>query len=550
MPAYRAETTLTKTVADIPAGIATEIILVDDASTDSTVRVAEELGLTVVVHPENRGYGGNQKTCYAEALEAGADIVVLLHPDYQYDPKAIPLLIAPILAGDADMTFGSRFAGLGQPMKGGMPAYRFIGNRITTVVENLALGSRFTDMHSGLRAYTRACLLSLPFLGYSEDFLFDSQLLVDAVMGGQRVVEVPIPTRYTKESSSIAIGPSTRYVVGSLAYAARQLATKGRRGRRSRVTAPERRAPADLGPDRHPVERTCPLCGGRDHALVVPATASGAPPPAAFACTDDGLGEHDGIVRCHGCGLLSAMPPLEPGDVVDRYSEVVDDDYLAEETGRRELFTWVCERIERYALPGRRLFEVGSHVGLFLDVAGSRGWRARGIEPSKWAVDVGRETFRVDLRAGDVDDLDEPAASADAVVMLDVIEHLVDPIGALLRLREVVDQAGVLVLSTIDVSSVHARARKVRWPWFIRAHLWYFTPTTLRAVLDRAGFEVVELVAVPRSFRLSYLARRVGTSMGVAGRAAAAVAKVADVRVPVGWLGDIVLVVARPRPPG
>lgn len=235
MPAYRAERTLAQTVADIPPGVADLLILVDDASPDNTAQLARDLGIDVYVHAENLGYGGNQKTCYSESLRRGADIVVLLHPDYQYEPKAVPLLIAPILAGDADMTFGSRFAGLGDPMGGGMPAYRYVGNRLTTILENLMLGSRFSELHSGLRAYTRRCLLSLPFLRYSDDFVFDSQLLVDAVTFGQRVVEVPIPTRYTKESSSIAVGRSLAYIVGSLGYCARRAAERGRRGRRSPV---------------------------------------------------------------------------------------------------------------------------------------------------------------------------------------------------------------------------------------------------------------------------------------------------------------------------
>ena len=233
MPAYRAEATLEKTVAGIPPGIADELILVDDASSDNTAELARSLGISVFVHPQNRGYGGNQKTCYTKALQSGADIVVMLHPDYQYEPKSVPLLIAPILAGEADMTFGSRFAGLGDPRAGGMPMYRFVGNRITTTLENLLLGSRFSEMHSGMRAYTRQCLLSLPFLGYSEDFGFDSQFMVDAVTSGQRVVEVPIPTRYTKESSSIGIARSLRYVGMSLVYAARRSASRGRRGRRN-----------------------------------------------------------------------------------------------------------------------------------------------------------------------------------------------------------------------------------------------------------------------------------------------------------------------------
>lgn len=235
LPAYHAESTLAKTVADLPPGVADELILVDDASADNTAQLARDLGISVYVHPQNRGYGGNQKTCYTKALESGADIVVLLHPDYQYEPKSVPLLIAPILAGEADMTFGSRFAGLGDPREGGMPIYRFVGNRITTIVQNLILGSRFSEMHSGMRAYTRRCLMSLPFLGYSEDFSFDAQFLVDAVTGGQRVVEVPIPTRYTKESSSIGILRSLRYVTTGIGYAAKVTMRRGRRGRRNPV---------------------------------------------------------------------------------------------------------------------------------------------------------------------------------------------------------------------------------------------------------------------------------------------------------------------------
>jgi hypothetical protein len=232
MPAYRAEATVEKTVAAIPPGTADELILVDDASPDRTAEIARSLGIKVHVHPQNRGYGGTQKTCYTMAIESAADVVVMLHPDYQYEPKSVPLLIAPILAGDADMTFGSRFAGLGDPMAGGMPLYRFVGNRVTTTLENLLLGSRFSEMHSGMRAYTRRCLLSLPFLGYSEDFGFDTQLMVDAVTSGLRVVEVPIPTRYTKESSSISIAKSLKYVAHSLVHTSRQFARRGRRGRR------------------------------------------------------------------------------------------------------------------------------------------------------------------------------------------------------------------------------------------------------------------------------------------------------------------------------
>lgn len=232
LPAYRAAQTVAKTVADVPAELSEHMILVDDASPDDTVELARELGLRVYVHTENRGYGANLKTCYLKALEGSADVVVVLHPDYQYDPKAVPALIAPILAGDADMTFGSRFAGVGDPRSQGMPFYRFMGNRVTTIIQNLFLGTRFTEMHSGMRAYTRDCLLAMPFLGYSDDFVFESQILIDAVVRRHRVVEVPIPTRYTVESSSLNLKGLFKYVWETVAYTVKRTRQWGRRGRR------------------------------------------------------------------------------------------------------------------------------------------------------------------------------------------------------------------------------------------------------------------------------------------------------------------------------
>jgi 2-polyprenyl-3-methyl-5-hydroxy-6-metoxy-1,4-benzoquinol methylase len=545
MPAYRAEHTLEKTIADIPEGVADQLILVDDASPDDTVRVARELGIQVFVHKENRGYGGNQKTCYTEALREGADIVVMLHPDYQYDPKAVPLLIAPILAGDADMTFGSRFAGLGDPMGGGMPLYRYLGNRITTTVENVLLGARFTDMHSGLRAYTRRCLLSMPFHSYSDDFMFDSQFIIDAVTNGQRVVEVPIPTRYTKESSSIPIGRSLRYVQHGVSYAAKQSVRRGRRGRRSPVTIDGFRRGRSLGVGPH-VERLCALCGGHEHALVYPANATGDVPIEEFQCTTMAISSHDDIIQCKRCGMVSAIATLHHEEIVENYTQVVDDMYLAEEQGRRELFGWIADAMGGYVLRGSRLLEVGANVGLFLSVAAERGWDVRGIEPSKWAVQEGVKRFGVALRQGVIEELDEPAGSADAIVMLDVLEHLDDPLAALKTLRSVVDPEGILILSTVNLSGLHARLRDGNWPWFIRSHLHYFSPETLHAMMFKAGFKAVQWEIVPRSFHLSYIAHRAAGSHGPLGTAAEMITRFVDPKLPVGWLGDIAFVAARP----
>ena len=232
LPAYRAEDTLEKTIGALPAGTADHLLLVDDASPDGTVDLARRLGIDVRVHDRNRGYGANQKTCYREALDLGATVIVLLHPDYQYDPSAVPALVAPIVAGVADFAFGSRFACTGNPRAGGMPLYRYWGNRFSTVVENLLLGTHFTEMHSGMKAYSRRFLESVPFDSYSDDFVFDTEILVAAVLGGFRIQEVAIATRYSRESSSINVGRSLEYVRRSLEVCGR--ASQVRRHQRRR----------------------------------------------------------------------------------------------------------------------------------------------------------------------------------------------------------------------------------------------------------------------------------------------------------------------------
>jgi glycosyltransferase involved in cell wall biosynthesis len=238
MPAYKAARTLEKTLRDLPLESIDDIILVDDASPDDTVEVAKRLGITTFEHTENRGYGGNQKTCYDAALDRGADVVVLLHPDYQYDPKMVTDLVAPILAGEADFTFGSRFRlSWRDPLRGGMPLYRWLGNRITTAIETLALGTSFSELHSGFKAYNRFFLENIPYHRYSDAFVFDSQMIVDAVLSRQfRIKEVAIPTRYTEESSSASISNSAKYVLLTVWYALR-----GRFRRQREARAVQRR---------------------------------------------------------------------------------------------------------------------------------------------------------------------------------------------------------------------------------------------------------------------------------------------------------------------
>ena len=214
LPAYNAEKTLQQTVREIPATV-DSCILVDDHSTDATAEVAQRLGLQVHVHERNRGYGGNQKTCYAAALKAGADIVVMLHPDYQYSPRLVEPMASMIAFGIYDLVLGSRILG-GRAIQGGMPRHKYVANRVLTLIQNLALRAKLSEYHTGFRAYSREMLLSLPLEANSDDFVFDNQLLAQCIYLGARIGELSCPTRYFPEASSINFRRSTIYGFGVL----------------------------------------------------------------------------------------------------------------------------------------------------------------------------------------------------------------------------------------------------------------------------------------------------------------------------------------------
>ncbi|MDD5290329.1 MAG: glycosyltransferase family 2 protein [Patescibacteria group bacterium] len=211
LPAYNASKTLEKTLKDIPEGWLDEIILVDDASGDGTVELAKRLGLIVFEHEKNLGYGANQKTCYSEALKRGADIVIMIHPDHQYDPRLVPELLLPIIRGDAEAVFGSRMMRPGGAREGGMPFWKYLANIFLTKLENLFLGLHLTEYHSGFRAYSRAALESINFSANSNSFVFDTEIIIQLKIKKLKIWEVPISTSYFKEASMIGFGASVKY---------------------------------------------------------------------------------------------------------------------------------------------------------------------------------------------------------------------------------------------------------------------------------------------------------------------------------------------------
>jgi glycosyltransferase involved in cell wall biosynthesis len=228
MPAYNAAETVSKTYMDIPPGSVDDVILVDDASSDDTVERARALGIRVIVHDQNRGYGANQKTCYAEALRSGGDIIVMIHPDYQYDPRLIPFAMGFISSGVCDIVMGSRIRTRRETLQGGMPLYKYMSNRALTIIENIVLGQNLGDFHSGFRVYKREVLEKVDYSGNSDDFVFDTEFLVQAVYHGFRIGDIPIPTRYSPESSSIDFTRSVKYGLQTLLVLAKYMLQQSR----------------------------------------------------------------------------------------------------------------------------------------------------------------------------------------------------------------------------------------------------------------------------------------------------------------------------------
>ena len=254
LPAYRAARTLERVFREVPRDVVDGIILVDDASDDDTVAIAKQLGIATLVHSKNLGYGGNQKTCYRAALEAGADIVVMLHPDYQYDPRLVTAMAAMVASDIYDIVLGSRII-CNTARSGGMPLYKYVSNRVLTTVQNLLMRTKLSEFHTGYRAFSRQVLTTLPLLENSDDFIFDNQILAQAIAFGFVIGEVSCPTKYFPEASSINFRRSVRYGFGVLATSIGFRLRRWGLNPRSRIYSAEHSARLQV---RHPINSPTP----------------------------------------------------------------------------------------------------------------------------------------------------------------------------------------------------------------------------------------------------------------------------------------------------
>ena len=496
LPAYNAGATLRRTVDAIPKNTVDDIILVDDKSRDDTLAVARRLGLKTFAHPENRGYGGNQKTCYQEALALGADIVVMVHPDFQYDPSFIPKMIKPIANGECDAVFGSRMMVRKNALDGGMPYWKFLANIFLTKLENFVLRMDLTEYHSGFRAYSRK-VLELPLDLNSDNFVFDTEIIAQMKVAGMSVKEIPISTRYFPEASMIGFFRSLKYGLSILAVMARYVSFK-------------------LGWRRFPqfskaalAEYECPFCASHrlaPHFLGNKSLEEILSEP--YFVTEGNIGACAGLYKCSDCGACFT-PQIALNDEIENFYKKapLDKVYLSDEYGRRRTARRVLRTLIKYA-PSGRLLDICCNTGIFLAEA-QKFFNPYGTELSTEAAGYARANFGLNNIQTEPDALISfPNNYFEAITAFDVLEHMSEPRATLDAIYGKLKPGGVLVFTTPNIDSAFARLLGKRWHALLPSHLFFFTPKTLSYLLKTTGFELIKSGSYARFFSTNYLLRR------------------------------------------
>jgi len=503
LPAYNAAKTLKMTLDAIPRDVVDDVLLVDDASSDNTVEVARMLGIKTFVHPKNRGYGGNQKTCYQEALKLEADIAVMVHPDFQYDPKFIPELVRPIAEGAFDAVFGSRMLDHKSALKGGMPYWKFVANIFLTVLENTVLGMKLTEYHSGFRAYSKNVLKTLPIELNSDDFVFDTEIIVQMKTAGFRIKEIPISTRYFPEASMIGFARSIKYGLSILLIMARYILHSYRLRHYSQF-------------GNFPTKYKCSFCMSRFSRLLFPGNQLlNRALQEQYRITDEKSGAHDDIYECLRCGLayVPQSQEQETKSMLERYyaNSSLDAVYVNDASGRMKTAGRILETIEKIRkVSGGTLLDFGCNAGLFLKEAQKRNYKIYGIELSAAAIQYARVAFGITTiqRGFDAPLQEFPDNFFDVITAFDVLEHLQNPKTIFDCIYDKLCPGGIFVFTAPNIKSFYARLSGNHWHALVPAHLSYFSPRFIRHLEKTSKFELVYQRSYLRYFSFAYILQR------------------------------------------
>jgi glycosyltransferase involved in cell wall biosynthesis/ubiquinone/menaquinone biosynthesis C-methylase UbiE len=502
LPAYNAEKTLEKTVKDIPKDWIDDIILVDDASKDKTVEVSKKLGLKTFVHKKNSGYGANQKTCYKEALKLGADIVVMVHPDFQYDPAFIPQMIKPIARDETDAVFGSRMLIPTNALKGGMPYWKFLANIFLTKLENFVLGMNLTEYHSGFRAYSRK-VLELPIELNSDNFVFDTEIIAQLKVAKMKIREIPITTRYFPEASMIGFRRSVNYGLSILLVMGRYLLNKFGLIKYSQFNFNVSK------------NHICRLCGEKKSQFFLKGNIRLENYfKEKYLITEEKTG-HSDIYRCLNCDLRFVLQEFaeKTGDIMEFYkNSPLDEIYLKDLKGRQKNSRRILKNIEnfRFPLAAGKILDFGCGPGLFLAEAEKFGYEIHGVELSERAVDYARERLNLDsVKRGGEEKMEEfPDNYFDVITALDVLEHVQFLAPVLDKIHSKLKPGGIFAATFPKIDTLPARLLKNYWYAMVPSHLSYFSEKSTQYLIDRSNWELVDKRYYKRYFSISYLIKR------------------------------------------
>ncbi len=499
LPAYNAARTLEKTLFAIPKDWVDEVILVDDASKDNTVETAKKLGLKVFVHPKNRGYGGNQKTCYQEAVKLGADIAVMVHPDYQYDPSFIPEMIKPIARDECDAVFGSRMSIRRNALLGGMPYWKFAANIFLTWVENLILRMNLTEYHSGFRAYSKK-VLELPLDLNSDGFVFDTEIIVQMKVAGMKIREIPITTRYFVEASMIGFWRSVQYGFDILAVLGRYLLNKFGIRRYAQFSLIRN---AGL---------LCPNCGKRQSAIFIKGTGDlkDILKKTDYRITESNTGLYGNIHHCPDCDLYF-VDRSGIAEALDKYysGQPLDTVYIGDESGRRKAFHKVLQKMKHLSPGMANLLDVGCGPGFFLAEAKESGLDAWGLEISAKSAGFAKEKLGLNQVFQNEAALDSAfSGQFDAITAFDFIEHALNPKEIFIKAHTKLKTGGLLVFTVPIIDSFAAKILGKRWHALVPSHLNYFTSESLENIYRQTGYSLVWKTWHWKYLSFSYLLKR------------------------------------------